>query len=784
MKKFAIFFLVFTFNLIPQQDKFILGVDWINPTEPDPASNYQLLSNNYWDLLKSFGVNFGALNIGRYNNSNGLSEINTELTQAAIRDINIFLWTYQLYPAYGRRWMYQVENNWDFNSHISGISPPPDLVNAEQHWSQVNVNNQAPNYWRIRAGIDLSGYIAEGLVNDSEIPDSTYYYIKLKIRKTQNISDTTPFVKVWIINKNYPSQIYHTFTLTSASCSFNVWQEKYLGYFYKIANPPYLPLEGGDNLLLIDSLGLAGVEDQISSTQSISPYEIKIEWFGNVSCDIDYVVIDDQKSNNLHNGNFDSILNQIVTEFGNNPGLGKIKIMDEPKKENLLVVRRTKNKLDEYLSGSGNEDKSALYFHVPPYTGEFEIWATAQQFFAQSRADIDMVDIYPINFSLASPFDPNYPELLQARLNSTMTYWYDEEIIKSNLFGKLFWCTPQTHSWLNGLREPSAYEIKLMANLGICYGAKGIHYFMFSIPDYGSYIAGVTLLDDDNINNPVPRYSDAYGFPKWETVKQLNQKIAAIGDELLSLTWQNAYYINNGTQPTGTYITNVQSYYEPYSEGPIIPEEPASTYIQLGIFKKTDDPNNQNLEHFFVVNRRTLPTEQRDIKITINKSSSMFTNWKVTEIGTENTWTVNKTGNFQTTYEPGEGKLFKLDPVMLAGGNIMYSEILPAGETWNLTPGVTFKFAPSTSLIVNGTLNAVGTSSNKITFDRSGITGTWGLITFDGPAASSSILNNVNIKYASDIKCLNGTNVTIQNSLIDHCTGIKSNLVEIETPFY
>ena len=80
------------------------------------------------------------------------------------------------------------------------------------------------------------------------------------------------------------------------------------------------------------------------------------------------------------------------------------------------------------------------------------------------------------------------------------------------------------------------------------------------------------------------------------------------------------------------------------------------------------------------------------------------------------------------------------------------------------------RFNSSTSLIINGALNAVGTSSNKIIFDRIRTTGTWGSITFDGSTASGSILNNVNIKYASDVKCLNGANVTIQNSVIDNCT--------------
>jgi len=126
---------------------------------------------------------------------------------------------------------------------------------------------------------------------------------------------------------------------------------------------------------------------------------------------------------------------------------------------------------------------------------------------------------------------------------------------------------------------------------------------------------------------------------------------------------------------------------------------------------------------------------------------------------------------FDNTFGWGRVNAFKSLKYTLEnyGGTLTQDLTIPAGETWNFAPGVTVKFALNTSLIVNGTLNAVGNSSNKITFDRSGTAGTWGSITFDGSAASGSILDNVEIKYASDVKCLNQANVTIKNSLFDNC---------------
>jgi hypothetical protein len=71
------------------------------------------------------------------------------------------------------------------------------------------------------------------------------------------------------------------------------------------------------------------------------------------------------------------------------------------------------------------------------------------------------------------------------------------------------------------------------------------------------------------------------------------------------------------------------------------------------------------------------------------------------------------------------------------GGTLAQTLTVPSGETWNFQPGVTVKFANGASLIVNGTLNAVGNSTNKITFTRSGSSGTWGGIKFNSGSSGS-----------------------------------------------
>ncbi len=81
------------------------------------------------------------------------------------------------------------------------------------------------------------------------------------------------------------------------------------------------------------------------------------------------------------------------------------------------------------------------------------------------------------------------------------------------------------------------------------------------------------------------------------------------------------------------------------------------------------------------------------------------------------------------------------------GGTLTQNLVIPSGEIWYFQPGVTVSFTSGTSLIVNGILNAVGTSSNRITFNFSGSSGFWGGIQVNN--SSYSYIQFCNINNAS-----------------------------------
>ena len=77
---------------------------------------------------------------------------------------------------------------------------------------------------------------------------------------------------------------------------------------------------------------------------------------------------------------------------------------------------------------------------------------------------------------------------------------------------------------------------------------------------------------------------------------------------------------------------------------------------------------NDNLEYLMVVNRRVLSSETKLITIQLNKSSSPYNNWKVTEVGqTTPCAYITKSGTFTYSFPPGEGRLFRIEPVLIAG---------------------------------------------------------------------------------------------------------------------
>ncbi|MFZ2322343.1 MAG: C25 family cysteine peptidase [Ignavibacteriaceae bacterium] len=103
--------------------------------------------------------------------------------------------------------------------------------------------------------------------------------------------------------------------------------------------------------------------------------------------------------------------------------------------------------------------------------------------------------------------------------------------------------------------------------------------------------------------------------------------------------------------------------------------------------------------------------------------------------------------------------------------NVLGTITVDSGKTLTIEPNTILRFASSTSLVVNGLLNSVGTSDEPITVtSQSGTTNSsWGTITLSGSGASGSTIKYADIKYGTRIQVTDASNVTIQYCNIDTC---------------
>jgi hypothetical protein len=100
---------------------------------------------------------------------------------------------------------------------------------------------------------------------------------------------------------------------------------------------------------------------------------------------------------------------------------------------------------------------------------------------------------------------------------------------------------------------------------------------------------------------------------------------------------------------------------------------------------------------------------------------------------------------------------------------------LSSGKTLTIYPGSEIMVSPGASLIINGTMNAAGNSSQKITFDCSSSPGSWGGIRFN--SGSSGTVSYCDIKHATTgITCNSYLPTITYCTIANNSTGISISL--------
>jgi hypothetical protein len=296
-----------------------------------------------------------------------------------------------------------------------------------------------------------------------------------------------------------------------------------------------------------------------------------------------------------------------------------------------------------------------------------------------------------------------------------------------------------------GLREAMPNEINMQAYLGLAYGAKTIFHYCFHT-DYkdtaglgtfygwglvNKYGTGKRMKSYYCINNGIDT------LDKFNSVAKGDSAIVKIGEYMYPSGNTNSHLIYTdtksceNTQPPFYYISDIKSIFRDatfnFVDDPnCINCDPTNKrYWEIGFYNP--NPNNGNTndksKYFIAVNKRCSPeTNSQDgdlrelyIKFDPNQLSG-FNNWNLINVISGNSIVFDKNlnqyidvGNFQ----PGEGKLFRLAPVMVVGGTFVCNEVLSTafdcdstvfnnGYDLTIHCGTTINFKEKGKIVMNG----------------------------------------------------------------------------------
>jgi len=330
-------------------------------------------------------------------------------------------------------------------------------------------------------------------------------------------------------------------------------------------------------------------------------------------------------------------------------------------------------------------------------------------------------------------------------------------------------------------------------------------------------------------NEYQPRDSNYYGQKKWDSVVALNNKIKELGNFMYPLDNTNKHLlydktvsVNTGELPNAQeYIFNIKS--------KVVKPESGVTYLiengdtldfynvnnlnqsskrfwEIGFF----NPNPSNPEnsfdkskYFLAVNKRCAPvnteaSDERELLIKFDAQKLQnFNNWKIID-GVTNleilTFDKSSSEYFNLgRFLPGEGKLFKLAPVMQEGGTFVCNEeignisfdckgtVNNAGYNITINAKTTIQFHSGTE--INMTHGRLICGSETYASNDINLTGKdnafWHGLNLEECDTIRIYKTNIanaqaaqfqdSLKYAINLK--NCTNVVIQNSTI-HSYGV------------
>lgn len=632
--------------------------------ENPPSHSYQLTKTFplYQDAGFNVGLPFAAQYLGSQPQMISDQEITELLDAASAHNVKILL--PHLLAQYASVQRFYYEASTDYFGTVIGT--PIDDNNAEDidppvFYTRRPLQATTANQYMVRD-------IKYQPIHQWYLGNAYRAYFRLKVSRPTSIPVNTPVVDIELrdLLDNTKDQV-----LTITSGQFQADDTYYLFYIdfnggmtcsTPIA-PPQMP-------------GASVPLDMSAFACFPHIFDLRVKWHGQVAVWLDNIRVDGSISNlntsdpltdapSLFSGSFNTTIKNLAKKFNAHPALARFYLKDEPHPTQFRAFDFVNKRLREAAIENG----------VNPSTGKgLGQTAMVEHWFLPGTNDP-----YTRAVHETAPFELT-PDIYRFRLNDPLPgqYQYTErtqlgdgvnfdrgfetaiERFKAAQNNSIFtesgtwWYYVNIGRWTadGGSREPYLTEIYAQVNLALAYGAKGLMYFHYWSKSDQSIIG---LIDPSTLD-PINSGSafSVYGENKWNGIKVLNQRLGgAFGTTLMGLTWQDAISrhtlthspsspLNKFSLLGGGQLTNVTANGDGQNE----------TYVEVGHLK-----NVSTSQHYLmVVNRRTGPSDSRDISLEFNNS----TPWALINVETGGSITIGVNGTYTVNFPPGEGRLLKI----------------------------------------------------------------------------------------------------------------------------
>ncbi len=391
--------------------------------------------------------------------------------------------------------------------------------------------------------------------------------------------------------------------------------------------------------------------------------EFKVKWYGKRDLWVDCVEIHDPRGDSLMQGYCDDAIINQASQYAGNPTLIGWYLLDEP---GSIDCYAPYHHIDSLLN-SVNPDQRAITCYGQ--LGDID------KFLAIAKPERVMIDDYPLGAGGEPPEYYYWGNYFHYKLGSLAHYTDSISQICQDS-SKEMWFVCQTFSFsycdYSSLRDPTPQEVRLLTNLPLAYGARGIIF-----GNWGSYTNSDTCDYRLRCGGLVDTLGQETG-KLWMIDTVITPKLDSIGPLLRELTWEKGFP-SSDIEVNECDIEMVTAYDS-------LHENPDSGYIEIGTFSLSGD------NYFMFVNRVTTkdttdsitPANPQTVEVIINRNY-YSDKYKLVDMYTreeiEPTSAPDSILHYTLTMEPGRGRLFKLEDAQPPSIDLIKPQ---GGEKWEI----------------------------------------------------------------------------------------------------